>query len=92
MPAKMERLEARVSKDLKMLLERAAGIQGRSLTDFVVEAAREAAARTVEHAQLIKLTAKDQHIFIQALLEPYQAPQRLRAAASRYKKLTSANR
>ena len=83
---KMERLEARVPKALKALFERAAYIEGRSLTDFVVSAVREAATRTVEQAQIIKLTIKDQHLFAQALLKRSQPVPRLRDAASSYKK------
>ena len=89
MPSKIERLEARVPKELKALLQRAANIEGRSLTDFIVKAAREAATRTVEQAEVIKLTARDQKIFSEALLQPYAPNARLRQAASRYRKLAA---
>jgi uncharacterized protein (DUF1778 family) len=41
------RLEARLPADVHKLLKRAAEIQGRSLTDFVVAAAHEAACRAI---------------------------------------------
>jgi uncharacterized protein (DUF1778 family) len=41
------RLEARIDTDTQSLLKRAAELQGRSLTDFVVGAAREAALSTI---------------------------------------------
>jgi uncharacterized protein (DUF1778 family) len=42
------RFEARLPNDVYALLKRAAEIEGRTLTDFVVSAAREAACRTIE--------------------------------------------
>jgi hypothetical protein len=42
-PQTTARLEARLPNDVHALLKRAAEIEGRTLTDFVVSAAREAA-------------------------------------------------
>ena len=89
MPSKMHRLEARVTKDLKVLLQRAANIEGRSVTDFVVNAVREAATRTVERAEVIRLSARDQRMFAEGLLQPYAPSRRLRQAATRYKKIAT---
>ena len=41
--ARGERLEARISAEQKGLLQRAADLQGRTLTDFVVQSAHDAA-------------------------------------------------
>ena len=92
MPSKIDRLEARVPRELKALLQRAARIEGRSLTDFIVKAAREAATRTVEQAEVIKLTARDQEIFFEALLQPYAPNARLSQAARRYRKLAAVSK
>jgi uncharacterized protein (DUF1778 family) len=46
-PQRGERLEARVSAEQKALMERAAALEGRSLTDFVVGSAQAAAAATI---------------------------------------------
>jgi len=40
-------LEAPITPDLQVLLKRAAEVEGRSVTDFVVTAAQEAAERRV---------------------------------------------
>ena len=64
------RLEARLPSDTHALLKRAAEIQGRSLTDFVVTAAHEAATRVVEDASVVRLVIADQHRFAEALLNP----------------------
>ena len=51
-------LEAHFAPEVHALLKRAAEIEGRSLTDFVVAAGSTAARRTIEHAQIIRLGAE----------------------------------
>jgi uncharacterized protein (DUF1778 family) len=50
------RIEARVAPDVLAVVKRAAEIQGRSLSDFVVAAAQDAARRAIEEAHLIRLS------------------------------------
>jgi uncharacterized protein (DUF1778 family) len=64
------RLEARISEEALAMVKRAAAIEGRSLSDFVVAAAHTAARRTIETAQLIRLSLDDQRAFVDALLNP----------------------
>ena len=64
------RLEARLPADIHALLKRAAEIEGRTLTDFVVSAAREAASRTIEQTEILRLSAEDQRRIAEALLDP----------------------
>jgi uncharacterized protein (DUF1778 family) len=82
--ARAERLEARISRNQKELFQRAADLQGRTLTDFVVLSAHEAAVRTIEEMQIIRLSAQDSRAFAEALLNPRKPNGRLRAAARRY--------
>jgi len=49
------RLEARISTELHAMLKRAAEMQGRSLTDFVVSAVQEAAQRAIEQGEVVRL-------------------------------------
>jgi uncharacterized protein (DUF1778 family) len=79
-----ERLEARVSPAQKALFQRAAELQGRSLTDFVISSVHDAAVRTIEEAQIVRLNADESRAFAEALLNPRQPTDRLRAAARRY--------
>ena len=67
------RLEARITPDLHSLLKRAAEIQGRTMTDFVVAAVQDAAQRAIEQAEVVRMSLADQECFAQALLAP-QAP------------------
>ena len=78
------RLEARISTDLHQLLKRAAELQGRTMTDFVVSAVQDAALRAVESAEIVRLSLADQQCFAQALLAPPEpAPTLVRAFAGR---------
>jgi len=64
------RIEARIAPDALAVVKRAAEIQGRSISDFVVAAAREAAQRTIEETHLILLSVEDQRRFVELLLDP----------------------
>jgi len=64
------RLEARVPADVHALLKRAAEIQGRSLREFVVTAARDAACRAIEEAEILRLSVEDQRRIAEAILNP----------------------
>jgi uncharacterized protein (DUF1778 family) len=84
------RLEARISSDLHALLKRAAEIQGRSMTDFVVNAVQAAAQSTIEQTGVIRLSLVDQECFAQALLEPPKPNAALKRAFARRNKLLPA--
>ena len=86
-PPRRERLEARVSPEQKMLLERAAALEGRSLTDFVVGSAQSAAMEIIRRHEAISLTARDSLAFIQALMQQPTPNEHLRAAARRHRDL-----
>lgn len=64
------RLEARISFDLHATLKRAAELQGRTMTDFVVSAVQDAAQRAIEQSEVIRLSLVDQKCFAQAMLNP----------------------
>lgn len=82
-----ERLEARLRPEQKRLLERAAALEGRSLTDFVLASAHAAALETIERHEMIALTARDSQFFVQALMHPPEPNERPRAAARRHREL-----
>jgi uncharacterized protein (DUF1778 family) len=50
-------------------LKRAAELQGRSLTDFVVSAAHDAAQRAIKEQAILRLSAEDQQRFAEALIQ-----------------------
>jgi uncharacterized protein (DUF1778 family) len=69
----------------KELLQRAAELEGRSLTDFVVSSAQEAARRIIQEHEVMLLNARDREVFVKALLAPPAPNAKLRRAARRYK-------
>lgn len=79
------RIEARIAPDVLETVRRAAELQGRSLSDFVVAAAQEAAQRTISDAHITKLSVADQLAFAQTLLEPPSPNAALIGAARSYK-------
>lgn len=83
-----ERLEARVTAEQKALIERAAALQGRSVTDFVVTSVQEAARRAIEEHEVLALSVRDSHAFVEALLNPRPVNDRLRETVRRYRDMT----
>lgn len=83
-----ERLEARISKAQKMLFLRAATVQGRSLTDFLIASVQEAAERTLHAHDVLTLSERDRKIFVAALVKPAAPGKALRQAVKRYKDRT----
>lgn len=84
------RLEARLPADVHALLKRAAELQGRTLTDFVVTAAREAAQRAIEETEILRLSAEDQRQIAAAILNPPEPTPALRRAFERRRALFAA--
>jgi uncharacterized protein (DUF1778 family) len=81
------RLEARLPPEVMARLKRAAEIQGRTLTDFVVAAADEAACRTIEQTEIIHLSIEGQRQIAEAILNPPEPAPALERAAKRYREL-----
>jgi uncharacterized protein (DUF1778 family) len=79
-----ERLEARVSREAKALCQKAAKLQGRTMTDFVVHTVVEAAKRTIYESEFIALTQRDRAAFVEALLHPPAPNAKLREAMARH--------
>jgi uncharacterized protein (DUF1778 family) len=83
--AKSARLEARVTPDLQALLKRAAELEGRSVSGFVLTAAQEAAERRIERAQVMRLSVEDQRALVEAILSPPEPTASLRRAFRRHR-------
>ncbi len=86
------RIEARIAPAELAVVRRAAEIQGRTLSDFVVAAAREAAKRTIEEAHLIRLSIEDQQRFVDLLLDPPAPAPALERAKGAHARLFSEER
>jgi uncharacterized protein (DUF1778 family) len=85
--ARAARLEARVSRTQKDLLQRAASLSGRTLSEFVIASAQEAADKVIREHETVRLSRAEQTAFVKALLSPPAPSRRLRKAAAAYKKI-----
>lgn len=82
------RLEARVSAAQKNLLQQAAALSGRTLSEFVVASAQDAARRVLAEHESIRLSREEQLAFVEALLNPPEPNARLKRAAKAYSQRT----
>ncbi len=74
-----------MTTDQKALLQRAAALSGRTLSEFVLASAQEAAAKVVQEHEAIRLSRSEQVAFVTALLKPGAPSARLRKAAAKYR-------
>lgn len=81
------RLEARISPDLHAFVKRAAEIQGRTMTDFVIHALQWAASQAIEQADQVRLAVADQEAFANALLSPAKPNAALKRAVAKAERL-----
>lgn len=86
------RIEARITAEALDLVKRAAEIEGRSVSDFVVTAAQEAARRTIAEVEVIRLSREAQQEFVELLLNPPPPTDALKRAFARHRRLTGSAR
>ena len=86
-PNRSARIEARIAPEALATVKRAAEIQGRSVSDFVVAAAQEAAQRTIEDAQIVRLSMADQERVADLLLGSSEPKAALRRAFEAHREL-----
>jgi uncharacterized protein (DUF1778 family) len=84
---KQARFEARISPELRRLLKRAADLQGRTLTDFVMAAASDAARKTIAEIEVIQLSAEASELLAERLLNPPVQNDAMRRAFTRKERL-----
>jgi uncharacterized protein (DUF1778 family) len=82
---RVARLEARITREALAVVRRAAQIQGRSVSDFVVAAAQEAAQKTVTEIEIMRLSREAQEQFVALLLNPPDPAPALKRAFERHR-------
>lgn len=75
-----ERLGFRLDRQTKRLIERAAQLEGRKVTEFCVTALAETARRTIEQHETLVLSEKDRKVFFDTLMTPPPPSERLKRA------------
>ncbi|MEZ5584158.1 MAG: DUF1778 domain-containing protein [Candidatus Competibacteraceae bacterium] len=82
-----KRIEARIKPDTLVLVQRAAELQGSSVSDFVVAAAEGAARQALEAANTIRLSVEEQRRFVELLLDPPEPAPALQRAKEAHEEL-----
>jgi uncharacterized protein (DUF1778 family) len=78
--SRSERVHARVTPPIKELLQQAADLSGRSISDFLVSSAQAVAEQIIREHRIITLTAEDSLLFARAFLDPAPPNEKLTAA------------
>ena len=81
------RIEARIAPEALAIVRRAAEIQGRSISDFVVAAAHDAAQKMVAEVEVIRLSRQAQDAFVAMLIDPPPPNAALGRALKRHREL-----
>ncbi len=79
------RLDLRVSQQNKQIVQEAAALKGISVTDFVVQAAKLEAERTLAEHHIIRLVQEDARAFYDALQNPPEPNEALQEAARAFR-------
>jgi uncharacterized protein (DUF1778 family) len=79
--ARDSRLEFRLTSEEKAIIERAAALSGSSTTDFVRSTMLAAAREVVRTHEVIELTEEGSRVFVEALIDPPEPNEHLRALA-----------
>lgn len=64
----MSRIDARIPLSVRETIDRAAAMQGRTRTDFLIAVALEKAEQVIAEQSLVRLALEDQRILAAALL------------------------
>lgn len=85
-----DRMHLRLDARTKRTLERAAAYEEKSVSDFVLTTARAAAERVIERHEQVTLSTKDWDAFFDALVNPPEPNETLKAAVRRFRNRHSA--
>lgn len=86
------RLELRVARKEKEAIERAAALSGSSLTDFVRSTMLAASERAVRAHEVLTLTSEGAAAFAEAITNPPEPNENLRALAREARKIPGQTR
>jgi uncharacterized protein (DUF1778 family) len=85
-PGRVERLGFRIDGETKDLIERAAHLSRRKVSDFCVTALTETARRTIAEHETLVLSERDHKAFFDALTNPPKPNARLKRALAEHKR------
>jgi len=83
---RVERLGFRIDEETKDLIERAAHLSRRKISDFCVTALADTARRTIADHEMLVLSDRDRVAFFDALVNPPEPSERLIRALDEHKR------
>ena len=83
------RLVARVSAEQRELIQRAASLEGRTVTDYVMASAESSARETIQAHEALRLSLDGARQFFEAIEHPAPPNEALLRAADRFRKAVS---
>lgn len=84
---KTARIDARMPEAIHLLLQKAAALQGRTISDFVVSSARDAAEAAIAKHEIIQLSMSDQERFVAAIRQPVPISEAMVKAATNHDRM-----
>ncbi|MEX2469284.1 MAG: DUF1778 domain-containing protein [Pseudohongiellaceae bacterium] len=85
-PNRVERLGFRLDEETKDLIEQAAHLSRRKVSDFCVTALTDAARRTIAEHETLVLSDRDRKAFFDALIQVPEPSERLKRALAEHKR------
>lgn len=82
---KKDRLDLRLPAEVKYQIEKAAELQGRSVSDFVVAAALTQASQVIEQQMVVKLCLEDSMALAESFINEPKPNKKAIEAAKRYR-------
>lgn len=83
---RVERFGFRVDSPTKTLIEHAARLERRKVTDFCMTALTDAARRTIAEHETLVLSERDRAVFFEALVSPPAPSERLARAFAEHRR------
>ena len=80
-----ERLDARVTREEKQIIETAASLRGIPVSDLLRSSVKDAATQIIRESEVLALTGRSRKIFVDALMNPPKPNEKALAAVKRFK-------
>lgn len=84
---KQERIDARLTAEAKQQIDQAAALQGRSTSDFMVQAALKEASEVIEKQRIVRLTVEESIALTELMNSEPKVNEASIAALRRHKKV-----
>ncbi|MDR3614170.1 MAG: DUF1778 domain-containing protein [Candidatus Obscuribacterales bacterium] len=84
---KEERIDARLTAEAKQQIDQAAALQGRSTSDFMVQAALKEASQVIEQQRIIRLTIEESLVLAELMTGESKVNEASVAAMRRHREI-----